>query len=106
MTPGTQRDVEILNTNGVVNGSDFSPNDIHPGTVVAIFGINFNSPDIVIVTQGSNQYIIQSGSAWWFDSPAQINATLPTALTPGFATVFVQNTSGFLSSGQSITILP
>jgi hypothetical protein len=96
----------VINTNGVVNGIDFSPNDIHPGTTVAIFGINFNSPDLVIVTQGSNQYVIQSGSVAWFDSPAQINATLPGTLSPGFATVFVQNTSGFLSSGQTITILP
>jgi hypothetical protein len=98
----------LISTGGVVNGTDDSPNDIDPGTVVSIFGVNFNAPDLVVVTQGSNQWVIQSGSANWFDTNpmwAQINATLPSTLTAGFATVYVQNAEGERSAGSSITIV-
>jgi hypothetical protein len=67
----------VINANAVVNGTDWSPNDIAAGTTVTIFGSGFVSPDTVLVVQGSSQYTIKAGSLWWHDSPTQINATLP-----------------------------
>lgn len=71
-----------INPGGVVNGTDYSTN-IHPGTVVAIFGTNFRQPDKVIVRQSQRLWEIQFGSPWWYDSPQQINASLPVTCNPG-----------------------
>ena len=96
----------VINTGGVVNGVDYSADDIHPGTVVAIFGEWFLPADTVTVTQGSAQYTIGAGSPWWYDSGGQINATLPTSLQPGPATVTVTTSAGQQSNAAPITIQP
>jgi hypothetical protein len=98
--------VPTINPNAVVNGTDWSPNDIAAGTTVTIFGYGFVSPDTVLVVQGSSQYTIKAGSLWWHDSPTQINATLPGTLALGQATVYVRSATGVLSNGQTITIQP
>jgi hypothetical protein len=95
-----------INPNAVVNGTDWSPNDIAAGTTVTIFGSGFVAPDTVLVVQGSSQYTIRAGSLWWHDSPTQINATLPGTLLPGQATVYVRSATGVFSNGQTITIQP
>jgi hypothetical protein len=112
-TPGTHpaRQVStwsapVINDGGVVNGVDYSADDIHPGTTVAIFGEWFLPPDTVVVTQGSSQYPISAGSPWWYDSGGQINATLPTSLQPGQATVTVVTSAGQQSNAAPITINP
>lgn len=93
-----------INQGGVVNGVDYQANDIHPGTVVAIFGQWFLPADTVIVNQGSNQWTIGAGSSWWYDSGGQINATLPTDLQLGQATVTVLTSAGQYSNAAPITI--
>jgi hypothetical protein len=96
----------VINQGGVVNGTDYSADDIHPGTVVAIFGEWFLPPDTVVVTQGSSQYFISAGSPWWYDSGGQINATLPSSLQPGQATVMIVTSAGAQSNTVTITINP
>jgi hypothetical protein len=93
-----------INPNGIGNGANYSPNDIYAGTTVSIFGTAFEPTDIVLVDQGSRTYSITAGSPWWYDSPTQINATLPGTLVPGLATVYVLNVGGVRSNGQTITI--
>jgi hypothetical protein len=95
-----------INPNGVVNGSDYSPNDIYAGTTVTIFGNSFGPADTVLVVQGTRQYTVKAGSPWWYDSPTQINATLPSTLVPGLATVYVLTSAGLRSNGQPIIIQP
>jgi hypothetical protein len=111
-TPATHPGVQatwsspVINEGGVVNGVDYSADDIHPGTTVAIFGEWFLPADTVVVTQGSSQYTISAGSPWWYDSGGQINATLPTSLQPGQATVTVVTSAGQQSNAAPITINP
>jgi hypothetical protein len=98
--------VPTINPNGVVNGTDYSPNDITAGTTVSIFGNGFGPPDSVLVVQGLRQYTVKAGSDWWYDSPTQINATLPGLLVPGLATIYVVDVGGVRSNGRTITIQP
>jgi hypothetical protein len=95
-----------INNGGVVNGTTYSASDIYPGTTVAIFGEWFLPPDTVVVTQGSAQYTIGAGSTWWYDSGGQINATLPSSLQAGSATVTVVTSAGQDSNAAPITINP
>jgi hypothetical protein len=95
-----------ISAGGVVNGTDYSANDIHPGTTVAIFGQWFAPADTVTVTDAGQQYTIRSGSPWWYDSAQQINATLPASIPPGPATVTVIAGNGLQSNAAPITIQP
>jgi hypothetical protein len=96
----------LVNQGGVVNGVNYDANDIHPGTTVAIFGANFIPADSVIVVQDGNPISIGAGSAWWYDSSGQINATLPTSLHAGGASVYVQTSVGQNTNVVAITIQP
>lgn len=94
----------VINQGGVVNGVDYRADDIHPGTVVAIFGEWFLPADTVIVDQGSSEWTIGAGSAWWYDSGGQINATLPTDLQLGQATITILTSAGQYSNAAAIDI--
>jgi hypothetical protein len=94
----------LINQGGVVNGVNYDANDIHPGTTVAIFGANFIPADSVVVVQDGNPISIGAGSAWWYDSSGQINATLPTSLHAGGASVYVQTSVGQNTNVVAITI--
>ena len=96
----------VINDGGVVNGVDYSASDIHPGTTVAIFGEWFLPPDTVIVDQGASEWAIGAGSAWWYDSGGQINATLPSDIQPGSATVTILTSAGQYSNAAPVTINP
>lgn len=99
----------VINLGGIVNGSNYRGDDIHPGTTVAIFGQYFVPQDVVSVAQGGNTYIITDGSEWWWDSDPlgrQINATVPEGLVPGTATVSVTTADGRVSNARSIIIQP
>jgi hypothetical protein len=96
----------VINNGGVVNGTTYSATDIYPGTTVAIFGEWFLPPDTVVVTQGPAQYTISAGTPWWYDSGGQINATLPSTLQPGAATVTVVTSAAQDSNAAPININP
>ncbi len=89
-----------INVDGIVNGANYRADDLHPGTVAAVFGTNFLPPDKIIVRQFPNQWTIQQGSEWWYDSSRQINVTLPTNLQPGSATMTVLSNNGLESLSQ------
>lgn len=80
---------------------------MRPGTLVAIFGDRFTpGGDKVLVAQGANQYTVQAGGPFWYDSVGQINAVLPLGLQPGEAQVRVVNVNGRQSDPAPITIVP
>lgn len=92
---------------GIVNAVDYSPSTIRPGTVVAAFGTNYLPQDKIVIRQFPNQWVIQIGSPWWYDSHQQINATLPGNLQPGLATMTVQAANGLESlSPRSFVVNP
>jgi hypothetical protein len=65
-----------INVGGILNPDGWNYT-IRACTPVAIFG-RFFPPDQVIVRQGSRQWSpIGPGTPWWYDSPSQINASLP-----------------------------
>jgi uncharacterized protein (TIGR03437 family) len=80
-----------------VNGANYRADDIHPGTVAAVFGSNFPPPDKLIIRQFPNQWTLENGTQWWYDSAGQINATLPGNPRPGFATMTVKSSNGLES---------
>jgi hypothetical protein len=95
-----------ISTGGVVNGTDYSANDIHPGTTIAIFGQWFSPADTVLVTVAGQQFMIGSGSLYWYDSTGQINATLPGTIPTGAASVVVIASNGLSSNAAPISIQP
>jgi hypothetical protein len=54
------------------------------------------------VQQGSSTWTIRAGSAWWYESAGQINASLPFGLAPGYANVWVTNAAGVASNNYWI----
>lgn len=92
---------------GVVNGVNYLESDIHPSTVVAIFGDYFYPQDTVLVTQNGATYALSAGTDWWYDSYQQINANLAyLPLVPGSATIKVQAANGRVSNARPVTIRP
>lgn len=92
---------------GIVNGVNYSANDIHPTTVVAIFGDYFEPTDTVLVTQNGFTQSISYGTEWFYDSFQQINASLASiSLVPGTASVRVRAGNGRISNARTITIQP
>jgi hypothetical protein len=88
---------------GVVNRDDGSEN-FPPGAVVTISGDRFSaSGNAVIVEQGSERYVVARDSAW-LESPARIVATLPGALKPGRAQLYVVSAQGRESRARSFTV--
>lgn len=97
----------IVSRGGVVNAVSGRADDIHVGSVVSLYGKNFEQPDQVVVRQGGNQWSVGAGSAYWYDSTGQINATLPGGLQPGAATVNVRGGNGLeYYRSVPITVLP
>jgi hypothetical protein len=95
-----------ISPNGVVYYADYSPYNIHAGQPVAIFGQGFIPGDTVTVNYASGgQVTIGAGSPNWYDSPGQINATLPAGLT-GQATVTVRAANGHTSNTMYINVNP
>jgi hypothetical protein len=100
-----------VNPGGVQNprvapGEPYTTDFITSGSLVAIFGSRFTAgADKVVVTQTGRQYTVQAGSPQWYDSPVQINATLPVELQPGPAEVRVVNATGVQSAPETITVV-
>ncbi|MDX6281413.1 MAG: hypothetical protein QOH03_2484 [Kribbellaceae bacterium] len=96
-----------INDGGVVQGRTFTP-VIHQGDVISIFGTNFSpTGNAVWIKQNGVFRSIRAGGSWWYESPAQINATLPAAVVAGDKiTVYVTRADGRDSNGQLITVLP
>lgn len=95
-----------INQGGVVQGRTFTP-VIHRGDVISIFGANFSSTGNVIwIKQQGKFTAIKAGSPWWFESPTQLNATLPAAVVVGDkVTVYVTRADGRDSNAQVINVL-
>jgi hypothetical protein len=92
-----------INAGGVVNGLDYTTH-IPQGSVVAIFGASFaGTGDVVHLWANGMRYTIGAGSPAFYDSAAQINATLPAGVVTSEALVYVTS-SGVDSNGQLITI--
>ncbi len=93
-----------INAGGVVNGVDYTTH-IPQGSVVAIFGASFaGTADVVHLWANGMRYTIAAGSPNWYDSTAQINATLPAGVVSSEALVYVTSGSGVDSNGQLIAI--
>lgn len=98
------RVTSVVNPN-VPEGQPWTPENILPGSMVSIFGDRFTpGGDKVVVTQGSDEYTVQSGSPNWYDWTNQINAKLPDGLRSGEAQVRVVSVNGRRSAPTTITI--
>jgi hypothetical protein len=97
----------LINVGGVVNGITYS-HVIHPGDIISIFGSNFSgSGNTVWLKQGSTFYPVTGGSPNWYESPAQINGTLPAGVVAGSnVDVYVNTANGLDSNGQLINVVP
>jgi hypothetical protein len=85
---------------GIVVREDSSEN-FFAGTAVRIFGDRFSaSGNSVIVEQGGRRVIAEKSG----EAPGEILATLPADLQPGFAIVYVTNSSGQESKAYALTI--
>jgi hypothetical protein len=71
-------DTCTLSVAAVVNGVSYSYTDIHPDTVITLFGSFCSDPTGVLISQGDTLYLIYGGP-WWYGSSSQINATLSAA---------------------------
>lgn len=83
-TTRERRDVKqmpTINPDGIV---DFVNQDgnIRPCEALAAFGNGFQAPNRVILRQGGRTWAIGGGSSAWFESPGQINFTMPCDVTP------------------------
>jgi len=84
--------------------------EFHPGTVVSIYGLRFSaSGNKVIVEQTDAQgafsrQVITQGSPRWGESYGKVTASLPTALLPGRALVYVIDSQGRETDAQEIRI--
>jgi hypothetical protein len=106
-TPPSAPSCPTINQGGVVDGTDFKATDIHPTTTLSVFGASFSgNGDTVHVRQSGTEWSIQSGSAYWYDSAGQINATLPGVKASQSALVYVTDIAGVDSNGQVVSIVP
>jgi len=83
-TTNERREVKqlpVINPGGVVDAVDYNYN-IRPCEIVSLFGNGFEAPSRVILRQGGNTWYVGAGSAWWYESWNQINATLPCDIQP------------------------
>ena len=78
--------------------------DFRPGAGIEIRGINFSaSGNQVIVEQGADRYVLSRDSGW-SESPVKITASLPGALQPGNAVIYLIDAAGRESGGRDLTI--
>ncbi len=85
---------------GIVVRDDSSEN-FFAGTAVRIFGDRFStSGNAVIVEQGGRRMVAEKSG----EATGEILATLPADLQPGFAIVYVTNSSGQESKAYALTI--
>ncbi len=91
-----------ITPNGVVNAVDYTTTNLHPGTWIAIFGVNFAAASQVVYirTRSAISAIVPS-----YQSATQINAQIPVGSGTGEAYAYVASPSG-LTNLQAITILP
>lgn len=90
---------------GVVNASG-STSSLTPDSTLAIFGAHFSQGgNTVKVLQGPHRYALprDAGATWW-ESPGQIDATLPDGLTSGPAYLYVTDARGLDSNGQALDL--
>ncbi len=74
---------------GVVNGITFD-HQIRAGDTISIFGTGFTTAgNVVHFTQGTSHVTVTTGSRYWYESPTQINATLPPSIGPGPVQAYV-----------------
>lgn len=85
---------------GIVVRDDSSEN-FFAGTAVRIFGDRFSeNGNAVIVEQGGRRRVAEKNG----EAPGEFLATLPADLQPGFAIVYVTNSSGQESKAYALTI--
>lgn len=107
--PGTDCKPVIRDCDGVM-GVNYKP-EFHPGTVMAIFGYGFLSSgnQVLVIDSKGTTFVIQAGATSWYESLNQINASLPSNVSTGRATVIVRNTFNGVtrdSNYQQIDIRP
>ncbi len=95
-----------VNQGGVVDALDYKTTDIDGGTTVAVFGSGFtDAGEVVHAREAAQEWDISSGPAF-YESPGQVNATLPGIGGGQSALIFVTNGDGVDSNGQVVSILP
>jgi hypothetical protein len=96
-----------INPGGVVNATTYT-SYIRVGDTISIFGSNFStSGNVVHIHDGGTLATVTAGSPWWYESPGQINATLPAGVVANTnVVVYVTDGRGVDSDGQLITVSP
>jgi hypothetical protein len=105
-TPPATPSCPTINQGGVVSSTDFMSTDIAATSTVSIFGKSFtDAGNVVHVREAAQQWDIDGG-AYFYESPGQINATLPGVGAGQNALVYVTDGVGVDSNGQIVPVLP
>jgi hypothetical protein len=106
-TPPIAPSCPLINQGGVVNHDYPSETAIASTTVLSVYGAGFTaSGNVVHVRETGQAWDITAGSPVWFESPPQINFTLPGVGPGQEALVFATDGDGVDSNGQIISIEP
>jgi uncharacterized protein (TIGR03437 family) len=96
-----------VNTNGIVNGSNFTTGPVAPGSVISIFGSNFiasaaGATNVPLPTNlgGVSALVNGSPAPLFYVGSNQINAQVPYSVGPGTATLQVNAPNGTSSTVQ------
>jgi uncharacterized protein (TIGR03437 family) len=99
---------------GVLNGQGAPSFQINPDTVISIYAqgccTNVTMPfsatgNTVHFNQTARHYELpHDNGQWFFESPSQINFSMPAARRAGPARVFVTDARGYDSNAQTITV--
>jgi hypothetical protein len=92
-----------INPGGVVDGVTFT-STIHPGATISAWGSFSSSGNVVYLRQGASEVTVKAGSPNWYESPTQINVTLPASIAIGSLLVYVRSAEGIDSNGQLVSI--
>ena len=95
-----------ISQGGIVDAINFMSTDIDPTTIISIFGTSFtDAGDIIHVREAAEQWNIDGGPDF-YESPTQMNATLPNVGASEPALVYVTDGDGVDSNGQVINVQP
>ncbi len=95
---------------GVLNQQGTTEFKLNPDTIISIYAPNTGSPfspsgNTVHFNQFARSFRIPADNAAnFFESPAQINFSMPPARRPGFAWIYVSDSRGYESNAQTISI--
>ena len=104
---GSTNGLPTISAGGIINGANFLPGAVAPGSLISIFGANFiaspaGATSLPLPTNLSGVSVTVNGTLarLFYVSPTQINAQVPYSTGTGAATVQVNAPNGSSSTAQ------